>query len=81
MPFNVPGLLAPLHLLINPRLVVPSVVVKGLCPVAQSRFISCHLLHRCHDCCVFFVWRRRCVVLDEEAFAMILLDGGADTPR
>ena len=31
MPFNFPGILAPIHLLINPRLVVPSVVVKGLC--------------------------------------------------
>ena len=30
MPLNVPGILVPLHLLINPRLVVPSIVVKGL---------------------------------------------------
>ncbi|EJF57248.1 HAD phosphatase [Dichomitus squalens] len=30
MPFNLPGILAPLHLLINPRLVLPSVVVKDI---------------------------------------------------
>ncbi|KAI1786615.1 HAD phosphatase [Ganoderma leucocontextum] len=30
MPFNLPGILAPIHLLINPRLVVPSVVVKDI---------------------------------------------------
>ncbi|OBZ65901.1 Phosphatidylglycerophosphatase GEP4, mitochondrial [Grifola frondosa] len=29
MPINVPGILVPLHLLINPRLIVPSLVVKG----------------------------------------------------
>ncbi|RPD58150.1 hypothetical protein L226DRAFT_490419 [Lentinus tigrinus ALCF2SS1-7] len=30
MPLNVPGILVPLHLLINPRLVVPSIVVKDI---------------------------------------------------
>ncbi|KAI8978192.1 mitochondrial PGP phosphatase-domain-containing protein [Trametes punicea] len=30
MPFNLPGVLVPLHLLINPRLVVPSIVVKDI---------------------------------------------------
>ncbi|TFK84858.1 hypothetical protein K466DRAFT_552957 [Polyporus arcularius HHB13444] len=30
MPLNVPGILVPLHLLINPRLVVPSVVVRDI---------------------------------------------------
>ncbi|PIL32839.1 hypothetical protein GSI_04956 [Ganoderma sinense ZZ0214-1] len=30
MPFNLPGILAPVHLIINPRLVVPSVVVKDI---------------------------------------------------
>ena len=31
MPFNVPGALVPLHLLINPRLIVPQMIVKGRC--------------------------------------------------
>ncbi|KAI0359267.1 HAD-superfamily phosphatase [Trametes cingulata] len=30
MPFNLPGVLVPFHLLINPRLVVPSIVVKDI---------------------------------------------------
>ncbi|EKM53571.1 uncharacterized protein PHACADRAFT_125376 [Phanerochaete carnosa HHB-10118-sp] len=30
MPFNLPGTLVPLHLLVNPRLVVPSVVVRDI---------------------------------------------------
>ncbi|KAI0343516.1 HAD-superfamily phosphatase [Trametopsis cervina] len=30
MPFNLPGTLVPLHLLVNPRLVLPSVVVKDI---------------------------------------------------
>lgn len=30
MPFNLPGILVPFHLLLNPRLLVPGVVVKGL---------------------------------------------------
>lgn len=34
MPLNVPGILVPLHLLINPRLVVPSIIIKGK-PVYQ----------------------------------------------
>ncbi|OSC98780.1 hypothetical protein PYCCODRAFT_1417096 [Trametes coccinea BRFM310] len=30
MPFNLPGVLVPLHLLINPRLVVPGIIVKDI---------------------------------------------------
>ncbi|KAI0827646.1 mitochondrial PGP phosphatase-domain-containing protein [Trametes gibbosa] len=30
MPFNLPGVLVPFHLLINPRLIVPSIVVKDI---------------------------------------------------
>ncbi|KAI0644893.1 mitochondrial PGP phosphatase-domain-containing protein, partial [Trametes meyenii] len=30
MPFNLPGVLVPFHLLINPRLVVPSIIVKDI---------------------------------------------------
>ncbi|KAI0705316.1 mitochondrial PGP phosphatase-domain-containing protein [Cerioporus squamosus] len=30
MPLNIPGILVPLHLLINPRIVVPSIVVKDI---------------------------------------------------
>ncbi|KAI0753491.1 HAD phosphatase [Daedaleopsis nitida] len=30
MPLNVPGILVPLHLLINPRLVVPNIIVKDI---------------------------------------------------
>ncbi|OCH91083.1 hypothetical protein OBBRIDRAFT_729485 [Obba rivulosa] len=30
MPFNLPGILVPLHLLINPRLIVPSIVIKDI---------------------------------------------------
>ncbi|KAI0628389.1 mitochondrial PGP phosphatase-domain-containing protein [Trametes polyzona] len=30
MPFNLPGVLVPFHLLVNPRLVVPSIVVKDI---------------------------------------------------
>jgi hypothetical protein len=29
MPFNLPGTLVPFHLIISPRLVIPSMVVKG----------------------------------------------------
>ncbi|KAF9804659.1 hypothetical protein IEO21_09312 [Rhodonia placenta] len=30
MPFNLPGVLIPLHLLVNPRLVIPSVIIKDI---------------------------------------------------
>ena len=40
MPFNFPGILAPIHLLINPRLVVPSIVVKGLCLAINVHYCS-----------------------------------------
>jgi hypothetical protein len=33
MPFNLPGTLVPLHLVINPRLVLPSIIVKGQSPL------------------------------------------------
>jgi hypothetical protein len=29
MPLNIPGILVPFHLLVNPRLVIPSLAVKG----------------------------------------------------
>lgn len=29
MPINIPGILVPLHLLVNPRIVLPSLIVKG----------------------------------------------------
>ena len=29
MPFNVSGTLVPLHLLVNPRIIIPSIIVKG----------------------------------------------------
>lgn len=32
MPLNIPGLLVPFHLLFNPRLVIPSIMVKGVKP-------------------------------------------------
>lgn len=37
MPFNLPGTLVPLHLLISPRLVVPSLVVRGQSVVQKAR--------------------------------------------
>ena len=45
MPLNIPGTLVPLHLLINPRLVLPSVVVKGQC---SSGHFPCPT-HRAED--------------------------------
>jgi phosphatidylglycerophosphatase GEP4 len=30
MPLNIPGILVPFHLLINPRLVVPALSVRGV---------------------------------------------------
>ena len=33
MPVNIPGILVPFHLLINPRLVIPALSVRGMCSV------------------------------------------------
>lgn len=40
MPFNLPGTLVPLHLIISPRLVIPSMIVKGQSSLFRAGFVA-----------------------------------------
>lgn len=39
MPLNVPGLFAPFQVLVHPRLVIPSLAVKGNCGLLRMRVL------------------------------------------
>lgn len=53
MPANIPGILVPFHLLINPRLVIPALSVRGVCDVPDwwlaGRIRQCWLLMGASD--------------------------------